>query len=106
MVIGVFHHGFCDQGRRAHAFERRHGAGLFPWSMHDGRVELDHAVSVRQSAVSDAVVEWIELDDIYSGDYGFEHIGATAHHLKSLLHGSNIPAVLEPVALSRRDDQR
>ena len=74
--------------------------------MHDGGIELDHAVSIRQPAVSDTVVEWIKLDDIHARDYGIEYIGATAHHLKSFLHRGHVAAVFEPIAVSRRDDQR
>src|SRR5690349_3932196 len=74
--------------------------------MHDGRIELDHAVGIRQAAVADAVVGWIELDDVNAGDDRVEHVRTGSDHLKSLLHGGDVAAVFEAIAVGGRDDHR
>ena len=67
MVICVVHYGLRHQRGCAHAFQRTHGAGTLPWSMHAGRVQLHHAFSIGQSAIANTVIEWIQLNDIHSG---------------------------------------
>jgi hypothetical protein len=67
--------------------------------MHDGRIELNHSVSVRQTAEADAVVEWIELDDIHTCNHCVEHIRTASDHLESFLDGGYIAAVFEAIAV-------
>src|SRR5262245_47126966 len=74
--------------------------------MHDGRIELDHAVSIRQAAVADPVVEWIELNDVEARDHRVEHIRTGSDHLKSFLYGGDVAAILEAIAVCGRNHHR
>ncbi len=99
MVIGLLHHCPRHERRSAHTFEGADSAGLFFGTMHDGRIELDHAVSIRQTAVTNAVVEWIELDYIHARDHCVEHVRPGSDHLKCLVYGRDVAAVFEPIAV-------
>src|ERR1044072_3251297 len=74
--------------------------------MHDGRIELDHTVSIRQAAVADAVIEWVELDDVDACNDCVENVRTGSDHLKSFLNGSDVAAVFEAVAVGRRENHR
>src|SRR5215208_8177717 len=74
--------------------------------MHTGRVELHDAFSVWQTAITHAVVEWIEFDNVDSGDDCVEYIRAAGDHGERLLHSSHGAAVLESIAVRGRDDER
>src|SRR5688500_17024735 len=56
------------------AFERTNASGLLAGSVHDARVELYDSVGVRESSVTDAVVERIELHDIDPRDQRVEDV--------------------------------
>src|SRR5687767_138701 len=105
-MVSDFHHGFRYQRRRAHTFERANGPGALLWTVHDGGVELDHAVGIRQTAITDAVVGRIELDDIYTCDHRVEHIRTAGDHRERLHHRRHVPAILKPVPVSGRDYKR
>src|ERR1044072_9659948 len=94
-MIGIIEHCFRHQRRRAHAFESRYGPGAFLRTMHAGGIELDDPVGVREPSKADAVVEWIELHDIYAGDYRIKHVSTLRHHRERLLPRGYIPAVFE-----------
>ena len=100
VVVGVFHHRLSHQRRRAHAFERAHGASAFLWPMHAGRIQLHDAFGIWQSTVPNAVVQWIEFYDIDSGNYGIKHVGALSHQSEGLLDGGHVAAIFEAISVS------
>src|SRR6185503_10174412 len=76
------------------------------WAMHARGVELDHSVSVGQTAIADTIVQRIELHDIDARDHRIEHVRAAGDHGESLLHGGYSATVFEAIAVRRRDYQR
>src|SRR5215208_528744 len=74
--------------------------------MHTGRVELHDTLGVRQTAITHAVVEWIEFDNVDTGDDCVEYVRAAGDHGECLLHGGHRAAVFESIAVRGRDDER
>src|SRR5688572_10674881 len=67
-VVGVIHDRLRHQRRRGDPFEARDRPGAPRRPVHAARVQLDHAVLVRQSAEADALVVGVELLDVDAGD--------------------------------------
>ena len=80
VVIGRIHDLLRDEGWCADAFEARDAAGAFPRAMHAAGVELDHPVGIGQTAVADARVLRIELDDVDAGNECVEDVAPLRHH--------------------------
>src|SRR5215213_100854 len=106
VVIGQLHHRLRDERGRTHAFERSHRARALFRPVHNGRVELNYAFGIRQAAVADAIIERVELDYVHARKQGIEHVHAARHHRECRLDAREVAAVLEAVAIGRRDDHR
>ncbi len=74
--------------------------------MHHRRVELHNSVRVRQTAEADTVIKRIQFDDVHALDNGVQHIVAFRNHRVRFLHARHVAAILEPIAIRRRDHQR
>ena len=97
-MIRVIHHRLGHQRWRGDVFERRNRAGTFRWAVHDGGIELDDALFVRQSADADGLIVRIELLDIHPR---IERIDVVArHHLKCLGDAA------QPICRSNHDRTR
>src|SRR5688572_5618926 len=103
MMVRLFHHRFGYKGRRAHSFEGADAARTFLWSVHAAGIKLHRAVRVRQAAVADAVIERIELDNVYARDQRVEHISSLRHHGEGLLDTGNVASILELIAIGGCD---
>ncbi len=57
-------------------------------TVHHRSVEFNIAISIRQTAKSDAHVVWVVFDDINSGDDGIQCIAPTLNQLHCLLGGA------------------
>jgi hypothetical protein len=90
----------------SHALNRGHRARAPLRTVHARGVELHDAVGVGQAAVADAGVGRVEFVEVDARDHGVEHVGALGHHLKGLLDGGQVAAVLVAVAVRRSDDHR
>ena len=107
MVVRLLHYRFGYQRRCPHALDAGHPAGPAFRSVHATGIKLHHAVGVGQPAVTDAVIERIQLDDVHPGDQGIEHVGiATRHHRERLLDARHVAAILEFVPVRRSDHDR
>src|SRR5215831_228469 len=104
-MIGTLHHGLRDQRRSAHAFNLGYAARPFLRSVHTTRVELNDAFCIWQSAIADAVVERIELDDIDAGNQRVENVRAADHLLKGSFDAGHSSAVLEFIPIGGGDDR-
>src|SRR5262249_29511136 len=93
-----------DARRRAHAFDAGDAAGALFGPVHAARVELDDAVSVRQTAPADAGLIRIELDNADTGNRRIEHVGAIRHHPEGALDAGDAVLVLRAVAVRGGDD--
>ena len=71
----------------------------FNGPVHAAGVELHDAVGVRQAAVTHAVVERIELDDVDARDQRLEDVAARGHRGEGRLDAGLRPAILELVAV-------
>jgi hypothetical protein len=60
---------------------------------------LNDALGIWQAAVTNAVVEWVEFDDVDACNHRIEYIRALSDHRERFLHGRYIATVLEAVAV-------
>jgi hypothetical protein len=75
-VVGALEHQARDLARMQDVLEARHRARLVARAVHARRVELHHAVGIRQAAQAHAVVERIGLLDLDHLDHDVERVGA------------------------------
>ena len=73
-VVGFFHQFLRHERRRANTLEACDGSAHLLRSMHDRGIELNYTFSVRQSAIADARIIRIKLDNVDAGDAGVQHI--------------------------------
>ena len=106
MMVGKVGHHAGDAGGCAHPFERRDAAGPPARPVHAAGVELHDPLGVGASAVADAGVLGVELDDADAGDERIEHVRARRHHAERGLHAGVGSAVPVAVPVRRRDDDR
>jgi hypothetical protein len=107
MMVRLLHRRLRHERGRPHTFEAGHAAGTPFRAVHATGIELHHAVRVRQTAVADAVIKRIELDDVHARDERVEHVrAARGHHREGLLDAGHVAAVFEFVAVRRRDHDR
>ena len=74
--------------------------------MHATGIELHHAISVRQPAVTNTCIFRIQLDDIDTGNQGIEDVLAFGHALERRLDAGYVSTVLHRDAIARRYDHR
>ena len=74
--------------------------------MHHARVELHDSCCIWKSAISDTRIERIQLDDVYAGHNGVEHVLATCDHRESFLDCGLRPSIPEAIAVAGGDDER
>ena len=65
---------------------------------------MHDAFGVGKSAVADAVIQRIKLDDVDAGDDGVEHIGALRDQRPRCLDASHISAIFVAIAVGGRND--
>jgi hypothetical protein len=106
MMIGLLHDELRDGRRGPHAFERRHAAGALLGAVHARGIELHDTLGVRQSAVADAGVLRIELENVDAGDQRVEHVRAARDHGEGPFDRRLRAAVLVTVAVGGRDHDR
>ena len=87
-AVGLVHDEPGDLRRRLDAGQGRDGARAHRPAVHDGGVQLDDALLVRDAAVADSHVVRIELGDVDAGDGGVERVlpldEGLACHLRGL----------------------
>src|SRR5262245_51910438 len=99
MVIGILHDGFRDERGRAYSFEPSNSSSAFLWPMHTGRIELNYAFGIRQSAIANTVVQRVKFDDVYARDDRVEYVRTLGHHGESFLDRCYVSVMLELVAI-------
>ena len=99
-VVRFIHDLLCYQRRCANSFEACHGAAALPGAVHDGSIELHHAVRIGKADIAHAGVFRIKLDDVDTGDAGVHHIGAFGNHLESFGHAGQPCGVLRAVPVA------
>ena len=106
VVIRDIHHLLRHLGRRFDPLEAGDPSRALPGTVHAARIQLDDTLRVRQTAVTDARVRRIELDDVDAGDERVEDVPAGGHRRKREFDGRLRAAVLEAVAVCGRNDDR
>ena len=99
MVVGLVSDVLRNPCRRTHPFDRRDRAGASHGAVHDRRVELHDAFSVREATPTDAGLLRIELNDRHAGNERIEHVGSVGHHRKRCLDARLSSLALRPVAV-------
>ena len=89
-VVGVVHDCFCDERWRRDVLERADCSSSFGRAVHAGRVQLHHALLVRQATQSHRLIVGIELLDIDSRDDRVEGVRIlTRHHVVGACNAAN-----------------
>ena len=104
VVVGEFGHRLRDERRSADALERRDAPGPASGSVHAARIELDDAVRVGESAVSDPHLRRVVLGDVHARREGVEHILALDDAAEGALDGTLGSAVVEADPAEVGDD--
>ena len=86
-MVRAFHDESRDGGWRLDVLYGGHGSCVIRPSVHAGRIELDHAVLVREAAVPNARVLWIDFDDVRSSLHRVERRTPVRQDCPGLSHG-------------------
>ncbi len=87
-MIGVTHDRRRHLGRVLETLQSANGPGAAGGSVHHRCVELHHADRVGQTAVTDARVFGVRLDQRHARHRGLQRVAARAHQLDSPRRGS------------------
>jgi hypothetical protein len=103
-MIGFFHHFSCNKGGSSHTLKARNRAANLLRPVHNGCVELDNAVGIREAAVSHAGVVGIEFNNIHTGDDGIEDIRSCSNHFEGPGNAGEAFLISRSIPVARSDD--
>ena len=103
-VVGLLHDGLGDFRGRLDIAQRADRAAATCGSMHAARVQLDDSLFIGQTAVSDAGIARIELDNVDASDHRVKRVAAGLDRLNCLRAAVDAAAV--PVGAGDGDDLR
>src|SRR6266436_8827476 len=104
MMVGLIHYVSGHDRRSLYTLKRSYRACATLWTMHTRGIQLHHTLSIRQPAVAHTVIQWIEFDNIDTCDQGIKNVASLCNQSKRFFNACNRSAILEYVAVCRRDD--